>query len=276
MSEIGIVDIREINKTIQNKYNLDFSVFALTSYRLRIERLMNHNNINNVDQLIKKLENNKDFFDDFLYELTVPSTEMFRDPSLWRWLRDDFLPRELEKSQSKFQIWLPNCVSGGELFSLTILLKECNLLNKVHIIASSLTNKSLENIKEGKYDLKKIEISTENYKRFQGKMNLKDYYRLERYHAYFDLSLIENVEFIKQDLYFDNIPENIKLIIFRNNFIYYTPKFQEEVQNKLLKSLLPGGHLIIGIKEKMINNMYQNEFELINQNENVYRKKLNI
>jgi len=275
MSELGIVDIREINKTIQNKYGFDFTIFALTSLKLRLERFMLHNNINNVDQLIRKLENNDDFLDNFLFELTIPSTEMFRDPSLWRWLRDDFFPREIEKSNNKFKIWFPNCVSGGELYSLTILLKEINMLDKVQIIASTLTNRSQENIKEGKYDLKKIEISTENYKRFQGKYNLNNYYRLERYHAFFDKALLENVEFIKQNLYFDNFPENIKLIIFRNNFIYFTLKFQEEVQNKLIKSLSPGGYLILGIKEKIINTYSQNDFELINPNENVFRKKVN-
>lgn len=276
MSELGIVDVREINRAIQKKYGFDFSIFALTSLRLRLEKLMIHNNINNVEQLIRKIENNDDFFDNFLFELTIPSTEMFRDPSLWRWLRDDFLPNEIEKSQNKYKIWLPNCVSGGELLSLTILLKENNLLDKVQIIASTLTNKSQENIREGKYDIKKLEISTENYKRFQGKFSLNNYYRLERYHAYFDKSLIENVEFDKQDLYLNKLPENVKLILYRNNFIYFTPKFQEEIQNKLLKSLSPGGHLIIGIKEKIINTFAQYDFELINPNENVYRKKVNI
>ena len=127
MTELGIVDIREIIKNILSKYGYDFSEFALTSFKHRLEKLIIKNNLSGVDGLLKKLKNNKEFFDIFLHEISVPSTEMFRDPSLWRWLRDELFANINEKNLTRFKIWFPNSVSGGELYSLAILLREMKI-----------------------------------------------------------------------------------------------------------------------------------------------------
>ena len=136
MNELGIISIREIIRIIKEMHGCDFSVFALTSFKNRLERLMIKYNLQSPDNLIKKIQEEPDFFEDFMYDISVPSTEMFRDPSLWRWLREDFLPGAIQNSPARYRIWLPQCVSGGELFSLAILLHEGKWLDKVQIIAS--------------------------------------------------------------------------------------------------------------------------------------------
>ena len=235
---------------------------------------MIRNNISNPEALIQKLKNNPDFFDIFLFELSVPSTEMFRDPSLWRWLREDFLPDAIEKSINKYKIWLPNCVSGGELYSMAILLYEIDMLDKVDIISTTISNKSIEYIKEGKYDLKKIGVSNENYRRFNGSNDYSDYYNLDKYYAFRDTLLIKDVEFIKQNINFDNSPQNVKLILFRNNLIYYNPSLQEKVLHHMHDCLSANGHLILGIKEKIKQVGNEKVFEEVNEPESVYKKKL--
>jgi chemotaxis protein methyltransferase CheR len=274
MTELGIVDIREIIRAIKTLYNYDFGNYALTSFKQRLENLIIRNNLSHAESLIRKLRDEPDFFDLFLHDISVPSSEMFRDPSLWRWLREDFLPAAVDKNIGKFKIWIPNCVSGGELFSLLILLYEMNLLEKVNITASSLSNKSIEMIREGQYDLKKIEVSTENYTRANGKGTFNQYYKLDRYYAFRDTSLIRNVEFTKLNINFDDAPSNIKLILFRNNLIYFNPTMQDRILTMLHDSLSAAGSLVIGIKEKISVNTPNKEFEIVNETESVYKKRL--
>lgn len=276
MTELGIVDIREIIKNIAGKYDYDFSEYALTSFKHRLEKLMIKNNLSSVDGLIKKLKNNKDFFDIFLHEISVPSTEMFRDPSLWRWLRDELFINISDKNLGRLKIWFPNSVSGGELYSMAILLKEMDILDKVQIISSSLSNKSLEYIKEGRYDLKKIEVSAENYVRFKGESNFSNYYNLDRYYAFRDTSLIKNIEFNKQNINFDNSPMNIKLILFRNSLIYFNPSLQEKILRIMYESLSATGYLILGIKERIKNLDTNKAFEPVNEMEGIYKKSLSV
>ena len=276
MTELGIVDIREIFKTINETYQFDFSQYAMTSFKQRLERLIIRNNISNADNLIYKLINDFEFFDLFLFEISVPSTEMFRDPSLWRWLREEFFPEIIEKNIGKYRIWLPNCVSGGELFSLVILLHEIELLDRVEIIATTISDKSIEYIKEGRYDLKKLEVSIENYKRFHGTSEFSDYYDLDRYYAFRDTTLYKDVEFRKQNINFDNSPQNVKLILFRNNLIYYNPSLQERILQHMHGCLSASGHLILGAREKIRSISIEKDFEVVNESECVIKKRIGI
>ncbi len=199
---------------------------------------------------------------------------MFRDPSLWRWLREEYFPRVMDKFPGKFKIWLPSCVSGGELYSLAILLSESGLLDKVQIIASCLSLQSIEEIKNGSYDQKKMEISEENYKRFNGTRQLSDYYKTDRTGIIRDTSLISQVEFKKLNINFDNAPQNVRLILFRNSMIYYYPTQQEKVLRILYNSLSASGHLVIGIREKLSGMSPGRDFEVANEIECVYRKRM--
>jgi chemotaxis protein methyltransferase CheR len=274
MTELGVVDIREIYKAIKEIYNYDFSQYAMTSFKQRLERLMIRNSINNAEYLVNKIKNNPDFFDIFLNEISVSSTEMFRDPSLWRWLREELLPVAINKSISRYKIWLPNCVSGGELYSLSILLKEIGLAEKVDLLATTISNKSIEHIREGRYELKKIEVSVENYKRFHGSHEFSEFYTLDRYYAFRDTDLIQNVEFRKQNIGFDDSPQNVKLILFRNNLIYYNPSLQEKILQHMSNCLSIGGHLILGIRERIKNLSIMKDFEITNEAEGVYKKRI--
>ena len=275
MVELGIVDIREIIRLIIKNYNFDLSNFSLTSLKYRLEHVIAKNNLNNTENLFRILSDEPEFFDTFLNQLCVPSSEMFRDPSLWRWLRESYFPNLEEKHLMNFKIWLPYCVSGGELYSLAILLKEINLLNDVKIYASSYSDKSIEYIKSGIYPFKKNEVSIENYKRFHGDSDLTDYFKREKYNVVRDTSLIKNVEFIKDDINFNNAPKNIKLILMRNVVIYFNPSHQETVLKTMHESLSAYGTLIIGLKEQIKpNTNAQGLFEAVELNESVYKRKV--
>ncbi len=103
MPELGIVDIREIIRVVKSEYDYDFGNYALTSFKQRLERLMALYSIGTMEALAEKLKKENDFFDTFLHDITVPSTEMFRDPSLWRWLREEYFPRVMDKFPGQIQ-----------------------------------------------------------------------------------------------------------------------------------------------------------------------------
>jgi chemotaxis protein methyltransferase CheR len=274
MTELGIVDIREIVKAVISVHDLDLSNHALTSLKQRLERVMGIYSIGSADGLIRKITHEPAFLDLLLYEISVPSTEMFRDPSLWRWLKEVYFPEVMEKQIGKFKIWLPACVSGGELYSLAILLTEMGLNDKIQIIATYASDKIEEIIKSGIYDPKKLDVSRENYIRANGNHELGSYYKIDKSVIIRDTSLIVNVEFRKLNFNFDNTPQNIKLILFRNCLIYYNPSHQDKVLQMLYESLSVTGHLVLGIRERITGISTSQEFETVNETESVYRKRL--
>lgn len=275
MVELGIVDIREIIRVIKSKYDFDFSNFALTSFKYSLEKLIARNNLASPERLFRRLSDDEDFMDEFLHQIFIPSTEMFRDPSLWRWLREELLLKLSPSQASGYKIWLPYCVSGGELYTLAILLKEINLLDRVKIFATVFSEKSQDYILSGNYPLKKTEVSTENYKRFHGSSKLDDYYEISKFEALRDNSLIKNVEFIKDDVNFSNSPKNVKLIMFRNMMIYANPKLQAALIEKMYSCLSVSGHFVIGAQERLKKGSSEDSnFEIVNASESIYKKKL--
>ncbi len=270
--EISIVETRNIIRTLLEVHNYDFSSFALTSFKRRIERSMLLNNIKNPDYLVSKLREDNEFIHKFFADVAIESTEMFRDPSLWRWLRDEFFPAQI-KPPIKYKIWIPNCVSGDELYTLAIVLQECGLIQHTRIIAGGLTDRFIERVKQGILNAKKVDTSNENYKRYQGVTSLANYYKITDGAVYRDVSLIDKVEFMEYNIINDPPLKDNKLILFRNALISYNPGLQSKILNKLYEAMSFNGHLIIGAKESIDNTSRSGDFTLVNENESVYRKK---
>ncbi len=270
--EIGIVETRNVIKTILDTYGYDFRDYALTSFKRRLDQVIMNNGFKDAEGLISRLTSNKDYFDIFLNEITPETTEMFRDPSLWRTVRDEILP-DLLKGTTKPKIWVAAFDSGEELYSLAIILKESGVLSDVQIYASTISDKAIDKIKNGRIDAKELEVNDANYFRFNGKRNFSDYYKIDNGQTILDTNLIHGVNFIKLNTVYDNVPGGIKLILFRNQMIYYNQLLQDKVLIQLTNSVVPGGYLALGVKETLDNTNASNKFTVFNDLEKIYKKK---
>ncbi|MEE4196483.1 MAG: CheR family methyltransferase [Bacteroidales bacterium] len=271
--EIGIVDTRNIIKMLQDVYDYDFKNYALTFFKRRVENFIRIHNLKNADFFIQRIEQDKEVFESFLSFMSVDITEMFRDPSLWRLLKDELLNTMIPGSTS-FKIWFPEVSSGEELYSMAILLKKMNLSQNVKFYASSISELNIEKIKTGIFDPKKVEVNNANYKRIFSEGELSNFYTQENEKAFWDTSLIESTKFIKQNIIFDDYPKGIKLILFRNQMIYYNQILQERFLKIMHHCLVPGGHLIIGNNEKIDYWNSDKDYITVSKSESVYKKKL--
>ncbi len=269
MGKLGIVDFRSIISTINAVYKIDFNDYALTSLKRRFEHVLELYSFENIDELNQKLRDDATFFEIFLRDVSVEVTEMFRDPLMWRYLRDEILPKI---SGGGDRIWIPDCTSGDDVYSLAILLHEAHLLDKVSVIATSISKKNIERIREGCYDLKKIEVNSANYRRIHGLYDYKNYYEIADGKAYMNKNLLENIELRTADVYNDKAPTRVKMIVYRNKFIYFNQQLQSRILQKLFDALVPGGFFVIGIKETIDNTFTDKGLIIENKSENVYKK----
>ena len=270
MKEIDIKDLKKITELIKQKHNYDFTNYAMSSFKRRVLRIMELYNLT-IDNLIKKLQDQPKFFEEFLSEVTVNVTEMFRDPSFWRVLRDDIIPAILLNHKT-FRIWHAGCSSGEEVFSMAIVLKEMGILDSASIIATDLDTQILERARMGNYPAKNMELNNKNYIRYQGTGSLDDYYKIENGKAVLDKSLVQNVSFRKHDLVTGDIFNKFDLILCRNVMIYFNQNLQNAVLKKFHESLFKYGYLIIGSKESLIWCDIANKFIVVNNEEKVYKK----
>lgn len=271
--ELGIVDTRNIIKILQDVYNYDFKNYALTFFKRRVENFIRINNLKNAEFFIQRIEQDQETFESFLEFMAVDITEMFRDPSVWRLLKEELLVNIIPGA-TNFKIWFPEVSSGEELYSMAILLNKLNLTQNVQFYASSISELNIEKIKAGFFDPRKVEVNNANYKRIFSEGELSDFYTQEDEKAFWDTSLIENTKFIKQNIIFDDYPKGIKLIIFRNQMIFYNQILQERFLKIMHNCLVPGGHLIIGNNEKIDYWNSEKDYITVSKSESVYKKKL--
>jgi chemotaxis protein methyltransferase CheR len=266
------VDTRNVLKAIKETHDLDFKNHALTFFKRRLSYIVDKYNLKDADALIDKLTNDSGFYELFLKEISIETTELFRDPSLWRYLKEKFLPGLL-KDQENFKMWFPEIASGEELYSMAILLNEIGFLDKVQFVVGSISQLRLDDIKQGRFDLKKMEVNQANFKRIFSDAELEDYYRSEGELGYMSPELLKNMEIAKQNTYYDQPPRRAKMIMWRNQMLYFNQILQERLLKSFCQCLMPGGHLIVGVNEKIDYWNSDKDYILVGDNENIYKKK---
>lgn len=270
VQDIGINDLRRLTQVIKEKYDYDFSNYAASSFKRRILRILEVRKMNEVELLINKIASMEIKREEFLHEVTVNVTEMFRDPSFWKLLRQ-IIPTVIP-STSKFKIWHAGCSSGEEVFSMLIMLKELGLLDKVEITATDIDNSILNKAKAGRISIKNMELNGNNYSKGGGKSDVLNYFAKEVDYAVFDKSLLSRVTFKELDLVKVNSFLKADLILCRNVLIYFNQSLQNEVLKKMHQNLSMGGMLVVGSKETISWCEISPKFTPFNIEEKVYKK----
>lgn len=269
---LNITELREIIASIKLTYEVDFSDFSLMLLKRRIEVFLENNHLTSKQILLKKLSTDPTFFQQFLLEIAVPENEMFRDPTLWKFLRDKMLQTVVLGRE--FKIFVPETSTGEELFSLCIILDELKLLDDVKITAACHTEKQILQIQERSFALKKMQLNKTNYTRTSGTVDFGTYCEEIRKKAYMKNYLLKNVKFVKLMLSQEEISDVFHLILFRNKMLSYNYFLKEKTLKSLNSKLLPSGFLILGYQESLKNTTVERNFVAVNKAEQIYKKKV--
>ncbi|MGF1534245.1 MAG: CheR family methyltransferase [Bernardetiaceae bacterium] len=258
-------------KLVKERYNYDFTDYAMSSFRRRIARILELYKLKSIPALIALLERQEQFAEEFVSEITVNVTEMFRDPSFWISLRDDVLPN-LFLGKDQITIWHAGCSSGEEVYSMAILLDEMGVLDRAKLVATDMDRAIITRAKRGVYALKNMEVNGKNYERMGGKNALKNYYREVNGEAVMEERLSKNMSFRKHDLVIGEPFSKFDIVLCRNVMIYFNQQLQNRVLHKLHESLHRYGYLIIGSKESLIWCDIAYKFIVVNNEEKMYKK----
>ncbi len=263
-------EIKTLIDNIKKNYGFDFSGYAIGSFSRRIARFMEVNKITSIAQLTPLIKD-KVAFTSFLNAVTVNTTELFRDPSMWVFLKDKILPRLFEKNE-KVKIWHAACSSGEEVVSMVILLKELNLLHKAEILGTDINTEILEQAKAATYLSWRLPHYQKNLEVvFPGK-KAENYFSKVENKLVFKMDEYKNVRFKNFDLVLDTSFSQFNLVLCRNVLIYFDQEQQENIILKLNGALEPKGYLVLGAQESIDWHKSSDEFMSISNDNKIYRK----
>lgn len=255
---------------IYEKHGYDFRDFARSSVKRRIASFMHRHHIEASDDLSNLIFTKEDSLALFIQELSVTVTEMFRNPSFFRRIRELIVPRL--KTYPSCKIWMAGCATGQEVYSLAILLREEGLAERTMIYATDINPQSIAVAKEGLYHLEDMQRYTTNYQNAGGKSSFANYYTARFDFVLFDKSLRDNVVFAVHNLATDGSFHEFQLIICRNVLMYFNHQLQSRVLSLFHESLCPLGMLGLGDKESLLFSDNKHYFAAIDRKEKLYMK----
>lgn len=178
------IELRLLMEAIYLKYSYDFRNYTVASQKRRVLHALDQLGLPSISALQERVLRDPSLFGRLLQFLTIPVSEMFRDPAYFLALRQHVVP--ILHTYPSVKVWVAGCSTGEEVFSLAILLREEGLLARTQIYATDINPASLEKARQGIFPLEAIRGYTTNYQRAGGRGEFSDYYTAAYDAARFD------------------------------------------------------------------------------------------
>lgn len=247
--DIEDIEIQLFVRAMQLRHGHDFSEYAPASLKRRVQQLVRTHDTGTISELNRRLLHEQDFIGKVIEGLSVPVSEMFRDPQVFRTLRDKVLP--VLASYPEINIWQAGCAHGQEVYSLAILLEEAGLYDRSRIYATDFNDAALASAAEGIYGTREARDWSRNYIEAGGQRSFSDYYSARYDFIKLDNRLRRNVTFFNHNLVTDEVFCEAHLILCRNVLIYFTNSLQDRTLGLFRDSLVRGGFLCLGTRENI-------------------------
>jgi chemotaxis protein methyltransferase CheR len=259
-------------RALRQRHGYDFSQYAPASLTRRVRQLVQAHGSGTISALTGRLLHEPAFVFAVLEGLSVPVSDMFRDPPVFRVLRERVLP--MLASWPRINIWQAGCANGQEVWSLAILLEEEGLYERCQIHATDFNPAALQRAQEGIYPAREAQAWSRNYLEAGGRRSLADYFSARYEFIKLDQRLRRNVSFANHNLVTDKVFCEAQLVLCRNVLIYFANPLQDRVLGLFRDSLVRGGFLCLGLRESLDFAPSAADFTALDADLRIYRRNV--
>jgi chemotaxis protein methyltransferase CheR len=217
------------------------------------------------DELARKLE-----LEEIVDRVTNNETYFFRESYQLHAFRDEILP-ELYKSAprgKRLTVWSAGCSSGEEAYTIAILIHETGLFAdwEVRVFGNDISRRCLSVARKAQYGRSSFRATDERilrryFREVEGKQQVRE--EVRALCSFGQINLIDEAMM--------RLVGDIDVVFCRNVLIYFDLASRRRVIDTLHKKLVPGGYLLLGHSESLIN--LTTAFDLVHlKNDMVYRK----
>lgn len=256
---------------LAGKHGYDFTNYAHASLKRRVNRLMIIDHFSSFAELLYRVKTDPAYLKRFVEEVTVNVTEMFRDPSLYKLIREQVLP--VLATHPFIRIWHAGCATGEEVYSMAIMLEEAGLLHKSLLYATDLNPTAIEAVRAGIFPLRHMKQYSENYILSGGKKEFSSYYTALYDRVKFDERLKTRMTLATHNLVSDRSFNEFQMIFCRNVLIYFDKALQDRVLQLFDESLEKLGFLVLGSKENIRFHGLAHKYTQLDK-EKIWRKMM--
>jgi chemotaxis protein methyltransferase CheR len=205
-------------------------------------------------------------------EITTNETYFFRESSQLRALVGEILPEALvarrERGGGPVSVWSAGCSSGEEPYSIVILAREAGFdpERDLRVYASDISRRMMKRARAGSYretSFRETEpaLRAKYFEEKDGSWTVSD--AVKKCVDFIHLNLVDRSR--------TALLGAMDVILCRNVMIYFDAETKREVIATFEDKLRPGGHLLLGHSESLINITSGLELRHL-KNDLVYRK----
>lgn len=201
--------------------------------------------------------------------LTTNETYLFREDYQLRGFRDEVLPvlQKQAASRKRLVIWSAGCSTGEEVYSLAILVERSGLFEgwDVRIFGNDISRRVLTTARKGNYGPSSFRATPREYDEYfvETPDGRQVHPRIRAMCHFGHLNLVEGGR--------TAIVGRVDAVFCRNVLIYFDPVSRRRVIDTFYERLHPGGYLMLGHSESLLN--VSTAFEVVHLSTDlVYRR----
>ena len=264
--------LKKIFIILRSQTGNDFSQYKTSTIYRRIERRLAINQIEQIEDYVRFLQQSKAEAEALYYDLLIGVTQFFRDTDAFKALQEVGIPKLFANKPegSALRVWVPCCSTGEEAYSIAILIfeyMEAHGLNRaVQIFATDIDSRAIAVARAGIYPAGTAsDNSPERLKRFFTADLQGSAYRINK-------NIRDMMIFSEQNIVKDPPFSKLGLISCRNFLIYLNKELQNKIIGLFHYSLNPGGILFLGNSENLSESAL---FAVLDHNARLFQSKKN-
>jgi chemotaxis protein methyltransferase CheR len=274
-SSMSNEDFRLIRDFIQAQSGIYFGDSSKSILERRISRLLKQRHLRGFRDyyyFLKYDRRRDEEIESMIDAVTTNETYFFREDRQLKAFQEEILPevhaQKLARGDRTLHIWSAGCSSGEEPYTLAMLIMDSKLFQgwRVDIFASDINRSVLHRARRGVYGTSSFRVTEKEYvdryfKEFEGQWRINDDVR--KFVSFSYLNLLDQPKI--------SLLRGMDIVCCRNVIIYFDIQTKKQVIDSLRTKLVPGGYLMLGHSESLIN--ITTAFELKHfKNDLVYRR----
>ncbi|OGL41630.1 MAG: hypothetical protein A2161_16785 [Candidatus Schekmanbacteria bacterium RBG_13_48_7] len=257
-TQLPVSSFHMIRTMIREYCGLNYNENTYEIFSGRIESRMKQLGISNIADYLEILRNDHSDICELKALIEIFSnreTYFFREQNqldvFKNVLLDDIIKKKKTVDRPRVKIWCAGCASGEEPYSIAILIleKRVSVQTEIDILGFDISDKALRNAKQGIY--RKASF------RYTHPAIMNKYFTQTTDGVFeINVEIKKMVRFIKKNMILDDQPDlmgTADIIFCRNVMIYFDPEGRKKLINWLVKHLAPGGFVLLGHSESLLN-----------------------
>lgn len=241
-------EFSKFSKLIHEMSGIYLKESKITLLSNRLRKRLKEKNFETFEEYYQYIHINNDIdeINEMLNAVSTNETYFFRNSKHFDTLFDTVIPELITKKREPIRIWCAGCSTGEEPYTIAMIAKEKNLLDKSSLIieASDLNTVVINDAFTGVYDDKKMRETQPYY--------IEKYFTKTNSGLFqIDKEIKDFVTFFRFNLITDKVDKKYDIIFCRNVMIYFDKEDQRKVVDKFYDSLNNDSYFFVGHSESL-------------------------